>query len=153
MKGFHIRNFTPKDAEQCCKVIDNAAPMMDGLNEAALQFILSKNVPQNRAEEFSDYYTLVCEQDSTVVGLGALDRNEIKRVYVDPSAQRQGIGSAIIKGLEKEAKARNLEFITIEAQPNAVPFYQSLGYQKVKEEVLTIKGAVFDVVHLKKYLS
>lgn len=153
MQDFHIRNFTPEDAEQCCKLIDNAAAMMDGLNEAGLQFILSLNTPQIRSKEFLALYTLVYEREGKILGLGVLDRNEIKRMYVDPSAQRQGIGSAIITALEKEAHTRKLKFLTIEAQPNAVPFYRKLGYHVTKEDDIKNGQATFHVFHMKKQLG
>lgn len=125
---------------------------MDGLNEEALQFILSRNTPE-RIQEFASCYVLVSTLATAIVGIAALEGNEIKRMYVDPAFQRQGIGTQLIKELEIEAHKQNLSLLTIEAQPNAVPFYKSLGYKIINEEYLNRDQAIFHIVNMEKRLQ
>jgi len=82
-----VRRFAPDDAAACCAVINAAAPTMDGLNAAARRFILEKNTPDRLGQELDRLYTVVYVQAGTIVGLGALDEAEIKRVYVLTAAR------------------------------------------------------------------
>lgn len=152
MRTPHLRLFDPRDAERCCQIITNAAFQMTGLNEEALQFILSKNEPEERAKEFSQFFTLVWEDQGKIRGLGSLNKNEIKRIYVEPSSQRRGIGSSIVRALEQEAQRNHVSCLVVESQPNAVPFYQQLGFQQSKEEGITIGDARFHIVFMEKSL-
>jgi GNAT superfamily N-acetyltransferase len=58
-----------------------------------------------RSREF-----LVAVEDSRIVGFGQLDRDtgEIEAIYVHPHSLRQGIGSLLLRALEKAARAAGL---------------------------------------------
>ena len=56
---------------------------------------------------------------------------DIALFFVDPSALRRGIGSAMWRHILDECRGRGLTRITVASDPNAVPFYQSLGALQV----------------------
>ena len=148
MSDPHLRAFAAKDAPQCCKVINTSAAGMEGLNAEALRFILSKNIPEIVSQELSAIYTLVYEEQGVILGLGGLDGNEIKRVYVSPSVQGRGIGSVIVRALEREARSRNIAVLKIQSSPNAVPFYRKLGYRAENEARAKIGNAEFHFTNM-----
>lgn len=51
---------------------------------------------------------LVAEVDGTIVGVGALvpERGELRACYVAPEAARTGIGSALVREIERIARER-----------------------------------------------
>ena len=147
-----IRKFHKKDSDNCCKIINTAIQEMDGLNDAARNFIISKNTPEILHAKLSNYYTVVCEENNEILGLGALDGNEIKRLYIDPTSQGKGIGSKIIGHLENEAKKRGVKAASTQASPSSESFYHKLGYQTLNKDILKKKDAVFKFVNMKKEL-
>ncbi len=93
-------------------------------------------------------FTLVCEHQGVVVGMGGLDRNEIKRMYVHPDAHGHGMGTAILHALEAEAKRRCLA--SLRAQ--ALAFYAKWGYVSMNSECWQLGQARFRVVNMTKVL-
>lgn len=91
-----------------------------------------------------DLEFLVAERDDRVVGFGSLTWDspeeyeaavdaELTAVYVEPSGTRQGVGSAIYDELERRARRREVGVLGLSASRNAVPFYEALGYERVRE--------------------
>lgn len=126
---------------------------MDGLNEAARQWIATRNVPTVLDAELGPLFTVVSEIDAQCVGVGALDGGEIRRVYVDPTAHGLGVGSSIMDHLEAEALRRGLTTVRLEASPSSVPFYESRSYIPGPEERLDIGAAEFRFIPMTRDLK
>jgi GNAT superfamily N-acetyltransferase len=148
-----IRPYRSADAAACCGVINRAVQEMDGLNDAARQLIPSRNVPAVLDAELGHVYTVVCEIDGRCVGVGALDGTEIKRVYVDPSAQGSGVGASIMSALESEARRRGLGQVHLEASPSSLSFYEARGYTPGCEERLVVGAAEFHFILMRRDLN
>ena len=58
---------------------------------------------------------------------------EVHAFFVDPGWQRKGIGRLLWQKLVERAKAKRLEVLHLDADPNAVPFYEALGFKVVGE--------------------
>lgn len=91
--------------------------------------------PENYVESIRSKQFYVAEEGGAVIGFGTLDyrQNEIEAVYVSPDAVRRGVGSAILRRLEERARALGLKSLKLDASLNAVPFYESAGYEAQKE--------------------
>jgi GNAT superfamily N-acetyltransferase len=145
-----LRPFQAADAGACCSLINGALRTMDGLNAAARAFLAAKNVPKTLQEDLAHSFALVAVAGANPVGIGVLDGEEVKRVYVHPNAQRKGIGASIVRALELEARKRNVAILIVHASPSSVGFYQSLGYQPI-EGLTTRRGqAEFRHVRMSK---
>jgi putative acetyltransferase len=85
---------------------------------------------------------LIAELDGAAVGIGALVAadSELRACYVVPEAARMGIGSAIVREIERIAKAEGLTKLTLQASVNAEPFYAALGYQIVERGDHVLRG-------------
>lgn len=85
------------------------------------------------AIETRDFF--VAELDDRVVGFGQLDREkgEIEAVYVDPTAVRRGVGSALLDAVERCARSADLRSLHLVASLNSVAFYTAAGYRRVRE--------------------
>ena len=123
-----IRPYANTDAADCCLIVNAAIGEMDGLNEAARELIRRKNTPEQFGAELSRFYTVVYEAQGRLLGVGSLDGHEIKRFYVRPGTQGQGVGRALMQALEAEGQQRGIVELQLEASPSAVRFYKQLGY-------------------------
>jgi len=148
-----IRTFSKSDAARCCEIINLNVEHMNGLNQAARSYLSRKNKPEVLAQELAQGHSIVFEEDGNILGLGSLDRDEIKRVYVHPAASNRGIGSSILESLEQEAVSQGNEFVVLKASPSAVSFYSSMGYQAQEEETHARGKARFCYIRMKKRLA
>jgi putative acetyltransferase len=114
---------------------------------AALNAELTTTFPEPGATHFSlsDAQVvaggafLVAYLDELAVGCGAVRRlddttAEIKRMYVDPSVRRRGIGRALVEGLEREARLVGVTTIVLETGTrlaSAINLYESMGYAHI----------------------
>jgi putative acetyltransferase len=64
-----------------------------------------------------------------IAGYAQLEPQEgvIEAIYVDPDFQRQGVGAGLFAALEREAGARGLPGLVLEATLNAAAFYAAMG--------------------------
>ena len=83
----------------------------------------------------------VAVRGDKVVGTFGLERAsddamESRRMYVDPSARRQGIACRMLQLAEDECRRRNvsrLQLSTAEIQQAALALYRNAGYRLVRE--------------------
>ncbi len=69
---------------------------------------------------------------------------------VAPEYIRQGYGRMLWKSIKQEALNRGISSFTIEADPNALPFYLKLGASVIREqESKLIPGRILPVVRFK----
>ena len=69
-----------------------------------------------------------------------LSANEarIRQTAVDPSFQRQGLASEMMRQLEKDLAARGFTSLSMHARSSAFDFYRKLGYEPVGEEFIEV---------------
>jgi N-acetylglutamate synthase-like GNAT family acetyltransferase len=133
-------------------VINQAIQGMDGLNAAARALVLSKNEPAALAADLCRCFALVVEGVGGVEAVGALDGVEIRRLYVQPGAQRRGTGSLLVGELEAEARRRGIERLEVHASPSSEGFYRARGFQRIGEQTTRNGPAEFRHVHMVKDL-
>lgn len=82
-----------------------------------------------------DVQFLVARRSGEAVGCIALRSDdgwgEVKRLYVDPRARRQGLGRRLMRALEGQARALGLETLRLETggdQPEALALYRAEGF-------------------------
>ena len=93
--------------------------------------------PEDTAASRSAF--LVARLGDEPVGCGALRRlddsaAEIKRMYVAPTARRQGIARRILRELESQAMGFGYRFVRLETgvlQHEAVALYEACGYRRI----------------------
>jgi GNAT superfamily N-acetyltransferase len=86
-----------------------------------------------RSQEFfvdrvvaSEVFIAICEGDA--VGWGSASGGIITGLYVLPSAALRGVGRSILLALEARLMRDGHSSASLESSPNAVHFYQRLGY-------------------------
>lgn len=93
-------------------------------------------------EEFERKGFYVYELEGQIVGVAAFEAPKahftkvgvVTRMYVLPDFQRRGIGTALIREIEKRARRQGVHEILIWTDPKAswaISFYQHLGYSEI----------------------
>ena len=85
-----------------------------------------------------DYPIMVCEVDGIPIGVGRAhfiseDEAQIRSISVEEEWSGKGIGSIVLKELEKIVTAKGAKRIIIHARSSAVEFYKKNGYQVVEQ--------------------
>ena len=96
-------------------------------------------------EEWSKGYhsinPFVAEIDGEIVGYADLQENGfIDHFYCHWKYQRKGIGKALMNKIIEEAKAKNIERIFSHVSITAKAFFESFGFEVIKEQEVNIRG-------------
>ncbi|MEU2371392.1 MULTISPECIES: GNAT family N-acetyltransferase [Streptomyces] len=90
-----------------------------------------------RPSEVGERRTAVAERDGRVVGFTTVDgrppEGALGMMFVDPSALGQGIGRALFTHALITARDAGFTRLTIDADPNAEPFYRAMGAVRIGE--------------------
>ena len=76
--------------------------------------------------------TRVAVVGERVVGFSTTIRTgnalELEDLFVDPDDQRRGVGRALVDDVVAQLSAEGLRFVAVTANPEALPFYHSVGF-------------------------
>jgi putative acetyltransferase len=85
---------------------------------------------------------LLAVGDGVPSGIGALvlATGELRACYVAPRAARNGVGTAIVREIERLARENGLTRLALSASLNAEPFYGRLGYHLINRSEITLRN-------------
>ncbi len=77
-------------------------------------------------------YRLVAEADGEIIGIGSMVAriHELRACYVAPSASRRGVGSAILREIERAARDQGVSMLEADSSLTARQFYRANGYEE-----------------------
>jgi putative acetyltransferase len=143
-----IRAFGEDDAAQVRDLFVRinrslALPQMAGAFEGYIARSLREEIdriPAYYGERHGGFW--VAAEGPRIVGMFGLELlsggvMELRRMYVDPDAQRRGIARRMLQFAEDECRRRHvgrLDLSTSELQGPALSLYQNAGYELVREE-------------------
>ena len=73
----------------------------------------------------------VAVDDGAIVGFSAMIGPELDGLFVEPDAWKGGIGRALIADVLAWARAEGMRQIEVTANPNALGFYEKVGFRHV----------------------
>jgi putative acetyltransferase len=78
------------------------------------------------------------------VGLGVIvpQNAELRACYVHPNAARKGVGSALVREIERIAREHGVSQLHLDSSVNAEPFYLACGYAVVERGEHLLRGVV-----------
>ena len=118
-------------------------------------------------DRIADYYRehdggfWVSIRSNRLVGTFGLERAapdamELRRMYVDAVARRNGIGRRMLQYAEDECRRRNiarLELSTAEIQSAAIALYTNAGYQLLREDIAEIESTKQSALAFADFIS
>lgn len=148
-----IRQFEPADAEGCSRLI-RACLVHDPLvPQPSRQTILLSETPELMLERARNFYIAVYASDEVIAGLGGVDLNEIRLLFVAPGRRNRGIGSALLSHLESWIPSALFRDAFVYAAPGAVTFYRANGYVPKGEHIFPSGDVSVPTVFMTKSFS
>lgn len=74
--------------------------------------------------------------------LAAPDIATVRGVFVDPGATRRGIGSAIMRHVEADARAHGIRTLSLTATLSGIALYRALGYRERRRWTIELGGGL-----------
>lgn len=106
-------------------------------------FVEEQLVPaEEEIDQFEDVSThfILYDELQHPAGAGRLrildGIGKIERICVMPAARSKGAGTIIMNALEEYGTTQDIHTFKLNAQIQAIPFYEKLGYRIVSEEFL-----------------
>jgi GNAT superfamily N-acetyltransferase len=84
--------------------------------------------------DFVDRIDVAEDDDGAVVGMIRLEHEELEDVFVEPSAIGTGVGRALFDHACTRARAESMSILRVTADPNALGFYESMGFVRTGDE-------------------
>ena len=144
-----IRAFTAGDAGQVRDLFTRVNRLLSppDLKDAFESYITTSL--KEEVDRIADYYGdknggfWVAADGNKVFGMFGLEPSsdtamELRRMYVDPDARRQGIARKMLQFAEDECRRRHrptMDLSTSELQGEALALYRNAGYRLVREEL------------------
>jgi GNAT superfamily N-acetyltransferase len=91
------------------------------------------------AEMIARNQVMVATSGETILGFATIvthegDDAELEGIFVEPSRWRQGIGTALLHAIEREAAAWGANRLHVLANAEALRFYERAGFEKLGEQ-------------------
>jgi putative acetyltransferase len=157
-----VREMLNSDARACLEV-----------HHAAVRGIAAKDYPTEVVEDWAPTpvteksierflinsdgeLRLVAEIDGRIVGVGALvlANCEFRACYVAPEAARRGVGSALVREIERIARDNGLAYLQVDSSVTAEAFYAAHGYYvRQRSEYTLPSGRRMACVKMQKALK
>jgi predicted GNAT family N-acyltransferase len=124
------------------KIVNSQKELEEAYSVRNRVFVEEQDVP---AEEEIDQYEKDCThfvlyENKEAVGAGrfrVLDGyGKVERICVLKEYRKNGSGKLIMKEIEKYAHEQGISKLKLNAQTQAIPFYEGLGYEAVSGEFL-----------------
>ena len=98
--------------------------------------------------------TIVAEVGGRVVGFTDLDgTGHVDMLYVDPSAARSGVATALLEHVVEAARRRGLRELTTDASITARPVFERHGFVVVAERHPVRRGVSFTNFRMRRELG
>jgi ribosomal protein S18 acetylase RimI-like enzyme len=139
-RGLHIRPFEARDQQAARQLILNGLGGHFGFIDETLNPDLN-DILRTYVEP-GEIFLVAEDEEGNIVGTGALvreaeDVGRIKRVSVESTQRRRGIGRAIAQRLLELARQRGYHRIVLETNlgwDDAIGLYRSLGFSEHEHE-------------------
>lgn len=105
-------------------------------------------------KKWADQLLLIAHSHEHITGICTLrDGNYIDLFYIHKDHQRQGIGKLLYAEIEKEAEREGQSELTSDVNIAARPFFERLGFELLKEQLVIIQGVGFTNFKMAKTLD
>ncbi len=139
--GIQIRQAAPEDAAAACEVLRRSIReccVQDHQDRPEiLDAWLGNKTAQNVAAWFASptNYALVALRGEAVVGVALLTQaGKVSLCYLVPEARHDGIGKALLHGLEEQARTWGISVVRLHSTATAREFYARNGYVNAGKE-------------------
>jgi len=151
-----IRRFRPEDAAEVAR-----------MHRRSIRRINAKDYPSEQVRAWSGRTSakrmrdsiklgitrFVAIEDMKIIGFADFNGEELTGLYIHPDYVGQGVGTALLKRLEEEAKKRGITKFSVTSTITAKAFYQKQGYKVLGESIHEVDEHKLRVFKLEKKLG
>ena len=103
MTSYHLRSFTPAYLEPVWSLVQRTIGISyaPDYSPEVIKFFQDYHPREKILDDAENGHILVAERDGTIIGTGTLREAHIRRVFIEPGCQGQGIGRVIATHLEE----------------------------------------------------
>ena len=125
------------------KIVTTEEELQQAYHVRKTVFVEEQNVPIeeeiDHLEEESTHF-IVTNEDNEPIGAGRFrvvdSYGKVERICVIAEARTSGVGRALMEAIEQYALSQEIEITKLNAQVQAIPFYESIGYAIISDEFL-----------------
>jgi len=100
------------------------------------------------------YYSIVKnEQDFWAGKIFVMKGYWLEHIFIRPEFIKKGVGTQLIRNVQKTCKEHGIERIYIFSDPNAKGFYEKTGAEYIKESPSSIEGRTVSLFEMKIKLT
>ncbi|QDO92558.1 GNAT family N-acetyltransferase [Formosa sediminum] len=151
-----IRQATPEDVADITTLFRDTIINVNALDYNEKQIAAWASVANDTdiwIERISDFYFIVAERDTEIVGFAYLKKGYyLDGLFVHKDHQRQGIASALLRTIESQVMIEDYPEIRTDVSITALPFFEDRYFDIVKKQKKTFKGMAFQNYIMKKTL-
>ncbi|WP_236096399.1 glutamine-hydrolyzing GMP synthase [Helicobacter sp. MIT 11-5569] len=142
--------FNPKKSAQ---MLDKLMALWEDSARQTHHFLQEKDFPALRQElkvGLQNCQILIARKQSEILGFIGVAKNYIEMLFVAPNVFKNGVGKALINQALKQF-FKNAPIIKVdcnEQNPQALGFYQHLGFEVIAKSPKDSAGRDFPIVHL-----
>ncbi len=145
-----IRQFRAEDAQSCSDLIQACIARDPQLSAAVREKLLRAESPEIMSRRAKLFYMAVQDSEKGILGVGGLDLNEVRLLYVLPDYQGKGVGSALLAHLESMVPPSLFADVFVYSTFGAVDFYRSRGFAAGGEFAFDFEGEQLLTVFMTK---
>jgi putative acetyltransferase len=103
---------------------------------------------------FERYRVFVAEEHGMVTGFAEIEQNgHIDCFYVHHTWQRCGVGTHLMRRIEREARQHRVHLLFADVSITARPFFERMGFGVVMEQKTSYRGCEFTQYFMAKRLN
>lgn len=129
-----IQLFTPNITKELSKIIFLVISQLEKENPTLnYQLVRNEDQPEKLIKASKRGKIWIAFEKNKIVGTLSLQDKRLRRFFVHPDYQRQGVGKQLIRTIIEYMKNNNINEIWVGSIMRAVPIYEKLGFKKVKQ--------------------
>ncbi|CAN5869297.1 hypothetical protein BH11PSE3_BH11PSE3_08380 [soil metagenome] len=131
MDQMTIRQATRDDAAAISALIRHTVRRSNAVDYSpeVIELIVANFTADKVTERMAARDVYICQIGRRIVGTVSLAGDRLHSMFVDPDAQRTGIGSQLVAHLEAHARKSSVRDIRLSSSLTARDFYEKLGYR------------------------
>lgn len=143
-----IRPFHFKDAKEISSIIQKTLFETNSryYQKSVLNYLSNEYSPDNLIKMAEKKELFVAIDNGIIIGVAAVEDNDISTVFILPEYQNQGIGKKLMKKVEDVAKNNGFREVKLNASINALEFYKKIGYKKGKRVEKENLGVTYEMI-------
>jgi len=136
-----VRKFSKEDARKASYLLRKVQReyMIQYYPKRIVEDFYKRNSPAQVIKKAETRDTFVAVEGKRILGINALDGNEIRQYYVNPRYHKKGVGKALMRNIEKIAQRKHIRKLIVKSSINAEGFYKKMGFKRIRK-IFDVRG-------------